>query len=202
MALTWIFSQVKPFILHCYYDRILENGFEIHTNSSHSISFPAHGCTCFLICVACVNRVIAVREQYTDNKKPKTTGPVVRTNNNRPGVVVRKGLKPRRIGNKVVPGNKTAGKKDVKTEKATPNGTAKEAPEGDAKPAEGTEEVVDENTPSKYEEIPVEMLVCKVCKKTSADAKVNYSTLTIIFYNTYNLIISYVLNCCLIPEII
>lgn len=143
-----------------------------------------------------MDRVIAVREQYTDNKKPKTAGPVVR--NNRPGVVVRKGLKPRRI-NKVVPGNKTAGKKDVKTEKATPNGTAKEATEGDAKPAEGTEEaaVVDENKPSKYEEIPVEMLVCKVCKKPSADAKVIDRLLYILQY-----IMSYMVICWLIQKII
>lgn len=168
--------------LHIAYDHILENGFEFHTLHP---CLHTHGCTCLLISVACVDRVIAVREQYTDNKKPKTTGPLVRTN--RPGVLVRKGLKTRRI-NKVVPGNKAAGKtnaKEAKTEKATPNGTAKEATEGDAKPAEGTEEaaVVDENKPSKYEEIPVEMLVCKVCKKASPDAKVIDSILTIIFYN-------------------
>lgn len=117
-----------------------------------------------------------MREQYGDNKKPKPAINAAVARNRAAVLAVRKGMKPRRV--KPVAGNKAAPKTDNKAKeaaKATPNGNVKAA-EGEVKPA--TEASADaaaapeEKKPSKYEEVPVEFLVCKICKKTSADATV------------------------------
>jgi len=122
--------------------------------------------------------IVGGREQYVDPKKAKVT--VVARN--RVGVLRKDRMKTRR-NNKAGAGNKTGVKSDEKKddkEKSTPNGNAAAA-EGDAKTGEAAAaESADsgEKKPCKYIDIPAELLVCKICRKTFGDGPAFESHLT------------------------
>lgn len=109
------------------------------------------------------------REQHSEAKKAKVVAVRNRVglNRNRVNNKVQQGVGRKRLANKTAAAKTDAAKKTEVKEKPTAPATT----DATAPSTEGKEPA--EPKPCKYEGIPVELLACKVCRKSFGDGPVS-----------------------------